>query len=80
MQLQLLNLSFLLMRQVSDEFESSALRSSERVLIRDRLNQLQNNPAIQQCRCSQKMLSHLRQHWHSMCGETPTHSIAQNLH
>lgn len=66
-QLQLLNLSFLLMRQVSDEFECAALRSSERVLIRNRLYQLQNNPTVQQCKCSQKMLSHLQQHWHSVC-------------
>lgn len=79
--LQLLNLCFLLMRQVSDSFDTDAERQTERNLIMSRLQQLQNNPKLQECHCSGKMLSHLKRQWQSLYNaEVATTSSAAALH
>lgn len=66
-QLQLLNLNFLLMRQFSNDFKCAALRDAERELILKRLYQLQENPLVTNCKCSLKMLEHLKNHWQRVC-------------
>lgn len=79
-QLQLLNLNFLLMRQVSNEYKCGALREAERELILKRLYQLQQSPAVNGCKSSLKMLSHLQTHWQKHCEQTMPRPANQYVH
>lgn len=83
-QLQLLNLNFLLMRQISDDFKCDALRDAEREMILRRLYQLQENPLVNSCKCSIRMLDHLKNHWQGICKnnqmQTQTQPAARQMH
>lgn len=81
-QLQLLNLNFLLMRQISDDFKCAALRDAEREMILRRLYQLQENPMVNNCKCSIKMLGHLKNHWQGICKnhQMQTQPAARQMH